>query len=417
MVSRVHVKGLFGLFEHVIALTNDAHITVIHGPNGFGKSVLLRLIDASFNGDYDYLRDTPFEELIFTLDDGSHLKIARTVKAADRRSKERVDVHITLERGNDDVLQYKPSSRVKSDPGVLFVGWTERTERPDPEPAWLASVKSAFDVRLIATDRLTISTTRPDPDTTAFGMSKTVRTPAVLEYANELAVDIKSALAQYAELSQRLDRTFPQRLVSSAETKTLEPDDLNKRLAALEQKRKRLTAAGLLEREEAEKQFGASLQGSQANERTRSVLTIYVTDTEQKLSIFDEFLAKIELFKELLDAKFSFKQIVINKDLGFLFWVPVTQKALQADQLSSGEQHEIVLLYRLLFRTTKRTLVLLDEPELSLHLIWQERFLPDLERIAKLSPIDVLIATHSAEIISERRDLMVALSAPPSDGT
>ena len=85
---------------------------------------------------------------------------------------------------------------------------------------------------------------------------------------------------------------------------------------------------------------------------------------------------------------------------------------LAPEDLSSGEQHELVLLYELLFRLEPNALVLLDEPEISLHVAWQERVLSDLKKIVELSGVDIVVATHSPEIIRDRWDLTVGLSAP-----
>jgi predicted ATPase len=57
---------------------------------------------------------------------------------------------------------------------------------------------------------------------------------------------------------------------------------------------------------------------------------------------------------------------------------------------------------------------LIDEPELSLHLSWQKRFLDDLLEVVRVTGIDVLLATHSPFIVGDRDDLMVALSAEPA---
>ena len=86
------------------------------------------------------------------------------------------------------------------------------------------------------------------------------------------------------------------------------------------------------------------------------------------------------------------------------------QLALRA--LSSGEQQELVLHYDLLFRVRSNTIVLVDEPELSLHVAWQKRFFPDLLKIVELSNFDVLVATHSPYVVGDRDDLMVALGDP-----
>lgn len=68
----------------------------------------------------------------------------------------------------------------------------------------------------------------------------------------------------------------------------------------------------------------------------------------------------------------------------------------------------------LLVRVASTTLAMIDEPELSPHVVWQNEFADDLLRIAKLRGFDVLIATHSPDIIGKRWDLTVELK-PPHD--
>jgi len=84
---------------------------------------------------------------------------------------------------------------------------------------------------------------------------------------------------------------------------------------------------------------------------------------------------------------------------------------LEKAELSSGEQHELVILYQLLFRTKPNSIVLIDEPETSLHLVWQMDFLQDIQRIMDLTPFAVIITTHSPHIIHDRWDLTVELKA------
>ena len=68
-----------------------------------------------------------------------------------------------------------------------------------------------------------------------------------------------------------------------------------------------------------------------------------------------------------------------------------------------------MLHYDLLFRVRPNTLVLIDEPELSLHVAWQKKFLPDLLKIVATAQFDVVLATHSPFIVGDRSDLMVGL--------
>jgi predicted ATP-binding protein involved in virulence len=102
-----------------------------------------------------------------------------------------------------------------------------------------------------------------------------------------------------------------------------------------------------------------------------------------------------------------------NKERGFVFKTHYNSLSdtdnLSPTDLSSGEQHELVLLYELLFKVEPNSLVLIDEPELSLHVGWQSQFLKDLQDIIKLADLDVLMATHSPDIIQDRWDLTVEL--------
>jgi predicted ATP-binding protein involved in virulence len=58
------------------------------------------------------------------------------------------------------------------------------------------------------------------------------------------------------------------------------------------------------------------------------------------------------------------------------------------------------------------SLILIDEPEISLHILWQQQFLRDLQEIAGIENYDVLIATHSPQIVYDRSDLTVSLEGP-----
>ncbi|NJN78309.1 MAG: ATP-binding protein [Saprospiraceae bacterium] len=82
---------------------------------------------------------------------------------------------------------------------------------------------------------------------------------------------------------------------------------------------------------------------------------------------------------------------------------------MELNQLSTGEQHAIIMFYALLFEVPNESLILIDEPENSLHIEWQMEFLNDMKDIIDLRGFDVLIATHSPSIINGEWDLTVSL--------
>lgn len=77
------------------------------------------------------------------------------------------------------------------------------------------------------------------------------------------------------------------------------------------------------------------------------------------------------------------------------------KNTIALDSLSSGEQHLIVLIGRLVFETSNDSLVLIDEPEISFHPEWQEKFIEILNEIKKMNGFDVILATHSPILIGE----------------
>jgi predicted ATP-binding protein involved in virulence len=174
----------------------------------------------------------------------------------------------------------------------------------------------------------------------------------------------------------------------------------------LEKKREALVKAGLLD---------ASTETLRADleiaEEQRRVLSIYIDDVEQKLHVFDETAAKIDLFKKIISKLFKYKHLAIDRTRGFAFSTD-ENTPLSLTSLSSGEQNEVVLLASLLLNDQPASLFLIDEPEISLHVFWQKQFLRDLVDITSLLKIDVIIATHSPQIISDRWDLTIQLKGP-----
>jgi hypothetical protein len=135
-------------------------------------------------------------------------------------------------------------------------------------------------------------------------------------------------------------------------------------------------------------------------------LSIFLEEWEKKIVIYDGLIKQINLFCALLnDKQLAGKSITVKAKNGFNF-TSAENKSISVDMLSSGEQNETILLYELIFKAKPNSLVLIDEPETSLHVSWQHDFLRDLRKIQKVNPLDFLIATHSPSIINENWHLV-----------
>ena len=144
------------------------------------------------------------------------------------------------------------------------------------------------------------------------------------------------------------------------------------KLNLLDQKRSRLVEAGLLE-----PSHEPTLPTKRFETKRPSVYWLSISPIRKKLAVFDDMLSRIELIRSIVDSRFLQKTIGINRTDGFIARSR-DGRPLDLSGLSSGEQHELVLLHELLFRAKPNTLILIDEPELSLHIAWQQQFLRDL---------------------------------------
>lgn len=64
-LQRVTVKGLFGLFDHAIRFPTGENVVIIHGPNGYGKTVMLRMIVAIVTGQSEYFNKYHLESFLW----------------------------------------------------------------------------------------------------------------------------------------------------------------------------------------------------------------------------------------------------------------------------------------------------------------------------------------------------------------
>ena len=75
--------------------------------------------------------------------------------------------------------------------------------------------------------------------------------------------------------------------------------------------------------------------------------------------------------------------------------------------LSSGEKQILILLTQALLRVDEPVVYIADEPELSLHVLWQEKLLKSLVSIS--GQIQVIVATHSPDIVGGFMDKIIDL--------
>ncbi|ENG6062462.1 ATP-binding protein [Vibrio cholerae] len=77
-------------------------------------------------------------------------------------------------------------------------------------------------------------------------------------------------------------------------------------------------------------------------------------------------------------------------------------KFINYDFLSSGEQNRLLTAIKILSHLENNSVIIIDEPEISLHLHWQQEYHSFLKRIIRgHNGVHIVIATHSPIIVSE----------------
>ncbi len=437
-IKKATVTDLFDTFNHEIDFKCEEGITLILGQNGLGKTMVLKIIQAVFQADFMFLENVQFSSirLDFTdesswlinresIDEKEELILVRLLNSIEQERISISEINHNYEKFKSVLRKYLPDylRRLEDDEWLdrrLDVRYTTQevfqaykdyipkdlSNEYMVYPKWFGDIIDNQNIALIETQRLLTFSKEEDNyriRRTTFNYKNTVE-----EYSEQLSREINIQLASSSELSTKLDRTYPNRLIERLKkTSNISQSKLNQKLNELEDKRARLQKVGLLD---LEKEPNLKYIQEQ-DEAIREVLLVYIEDSQQKLEVYDNITGKIELLLKIINERFLKKRLSISKDEGFHFESLKTGKPIPVKNLSSGEQHLLVLYYQLLFKLKEGTILLIDELEISLHISWQKKFIHDLKDILKLNKMEVVIATHSPSIIGRNWDLTVELEA------
>jgi ABC-type Mn2+/Zn2+ transport system ATPase subunit len=432
---RFRIEGLFEEFDYTIPLKQVERVTAIIAPNGAGKTVCLRMIGALFSRKWSIFTTYAYREVSYWFSNGAEIRITQTHPKEEAPARTAFILKMTT-AGAGEAIEWKPDpadsrrappverylpflSRLSTnewrhDHSGRVYDWqelietyeaelprsfTERFYKKLPEP--ISTLIDQIDCRLIETQRLLVL--REQEALPYYAASRpTPSQLAISQKANELKEIISKQLSNYATLSQSLDRSFPRRVISSPAL--LSPSELKLRLTALDEKRLELMVAGILDTEADDP---VVLPEGPFEDAIARVLSVYAVDTERKLASLSDLLGKIKLFKKIIDDRFGSKDVRITKQNGIE--VSYHDRKVPIESLSSGEQHQLVLFFALLFEIKQNSLILIDEPELSLHVAWQKKFIGDLMEIIELTGFDVVLATHSPQLTGRWTKLVVEL--------
>ncbi|MEA9491547.1 AAA family ATPase [Xanthomonas campestris] len=445
------IDGLFGALSHDVELRGNA--TLIFGANGSGKTTTLLVVERVLRHEFSGLYGLPFSQITLRFSDQTSVVVRKVER---RRTKKDpslfelesdvkphiyTDFHISLrgtgEKNLDkkavvDIEKYEfiknrlirtTTAVAKYFPGYYRVGqrtWRDPSTGKDfehEELAVIAAEKEAIELPkwfIEKTTQIKIGSIRAQR-LFAFErqMVRGEETGEIREIVSMISDDMKkrvnAKLSESALNFQGKEKTFPHRILAASGTAENEAD-LRKKYIELQERLKDLQEVGLQESGES-----LVLPEVKLNPTHRRVLSLYLNDLNEKLDVFNSLSAQIRLLCGLIEKKFKRKNFSIDKSGFKIRSTDSNQTKLKPNELSSGEQHQLVMLYELIFSEEEGQLYLIDEPEISLHVEWQRQFLSDMERIAEVRGHKFIIATHSPQVINGNMALTVGLDDSQAD--
>lgn len=125
----------------------------------------------------------------------------------------------------------------------------------------------------------------------------------------------------------------------------------------------------------------------------------------------DSFLNILnELFEGKKNISISEKnEITFSTELRFNSSKEAKRKDIMLEELSSGEKQLLIILGEALLQQSEACVYIADEPELSLHVFWQEELTKAISQLNKNAQI--IFATHSPDIVGGHADKIIDMES------
>lgn len=409
----IQFEKLFGRFDYDV-IFNSEGLTIITGPNGYGKSTILKSIEAlskEFVGLFFFMR-LDFKKITVNFENNKKIIIE---KADDRLTINNIPIEgEVFQDGLEDTLDRRPYlSRIDENTWFDRRRGIRTTLNEYIGDLYIKEMRSleSDEIKVFSKELLDLlkETKQLVGEIYFIKEQRLIREnknrrdeQEIVNVIEELPIQFKALMSSvqqdYSTVANKLDSTYPNRLFETEEG--IAEADYKIKMQEMALKFETLS------------KYDLSTMQEPVNfifkEEHAKALKVYFDDFEVKYQVYEDFINKLDLYTDIINHRLSFKTLKISKEFGISV-IDENNKSLKLNQLSSGEKQEIVLFYDLIFGTKKDVLLLIDEPEISLHIIWQKKFMDDLLRIIDYKGFNVVVATHSPQIINNHWDRQIDL--------
>jgi predicted ATPase len=421
-LAEFEVLGLFGRYDHRIkfplskAGESRPSLVILHGPNGVGKTTILRMIDGCMQLDFNVFREIPFKTAALKFNDGKSIQVTAAVKGKKKTSleitfeKRSVSLHPThsgpvkdaeaanVERFREDFLKTRSSLTFEFVDAARIV-----KQRPPQEndPTGMRAFQEYMIVREM--HGVSAKALLPPPERTLSLAEKVGR------FINDAQVNHRRF---FASSGTDLFAQILEKLTGKTDSK-LEVKALLERLTNIEKQDRHFKNFGI----EVDNWNLHSIQGqmeqtatSPAKDQAVVALGAFVEMLEARTAERALLANRLEIFIRVIGEFFHDKTISVSPRTGLVIKTnPPEKRTLKEYQLSTGEYHLLYLMVAALVTQRRGTVLAIDEPEMSMHLAWQRKLISGLFQCASRAEPQFIFATHSPDVAADFPEALVEL--------
>lgn len=424
-ISRVAIDGFWE--THDIEFSLYPEVTFLIGQNGTGKTTVINLVAAALTADFRTLDRIPFKKVTITLDGPARTNLPKIVITKSRkRDAPFTAVNYNINTGGRSPKEYKVSVDEIHDQMVVrrFAGSPKymKDYYRSMSSGVLSVLSDIININWISVHRTPlVDKTREDPS-----YESTVD-QRLSEISNELGKFFTSLSAQKDDEVRKFQEYFFTSLLAQEDEytdhlSTYGLERLNdyetalssifKELHVSQANTDRLISSFIHRGQNVRTRFHQRTETQGSGVNIDDVVFLYgfrrISAIVKRWNELQKELTQIFMprdnYIEICNALFQRKSIDLSSSNEIRF-TSRTGKILTPQMLSSGEKQLLILLSETLLQKEQKSIFIADEPELSLHVLWQEKLISSLRALNPYAQI--IAATHSPDIVGPLSDRVI----------
>jgi predicted ATP-binding protein involved in virulence len=403
ILESVHITGLWGSKTLAVKFSRDVNFLI--GPNGSGKTTVINLIAAALTADLATLDRLSFEEIQIALQDPDRddPSFVTVTKAFDKNRRFPVVRYRFQDRKGERDYGAEDIERFSAPANRRFI--TRRLQG-----ALMEELSTSVRVRWLSIHRSPSKSDDEEEDSYESTVDQKLDelTHELIKFFSKLssAGEAESERFQKTVFTSLLyGRTSEWDLIRSVAQLNLEQEK-----AALQEIFRKFRVPEASFSEQLTEHFSLVSAGLAGGTALSTQALIALVSMRSIHSVVMNWKATVdrqqdiskpkEHFLALLNDMMPTKQFTVNDKNELQVAVGTTK--IIPNQLSSGEKQMLILLGEALLQEKGNWLYIADEPELSLHVKWQEVLINNLRQINPEA--QVIFATHSPDIVGAHEE-------------